>query len=489
VNFKRVILLHPNFEWSGRRSWKLLPYGLGLLNGALRQNGFDSWIYDAGFDGHTEHQFRTHLRETAPDVIGVTTFSTEYISETRHTCRLIREELPEVCLILGGVLPTVFIEKAVEDRNVDYFVMGEGEYRLVRLLKILNGTASDLQSLDGIAYGWPRTIQPPTSFIENLDGIGFPDYGGLEPRKYMNNLNKLCHWIIPRQFPFATTLTSRGCPFRCIFCSAAVVSGRKVRLRSASNVLEEVQSLVRLYGIKEMIFLDDHFFSKRQRAVEIMKGLKQIDRGLTWKCENLALWTLDEHMLALMRETGCYQMTVSIESGNQHVVSNIIRKPIRLDKVPRMIDLAKRMGFEIAANFVIGFPGETWDQIRDTFRYAEHLSVDMANFHIATPLPQTELMDICVKGGYCTTTDDALMGYTRASIHTDQFSPTELEILRAFEWDRINFSSSDRKKTIARMEGITEDELDTWRVHTRQNLGVTVGFDKNLTRGEAKKIC
>lgn len=474
------MLVHPNFGWSGKRTWKLIPYGLGLLNKKLHENGFESWIYDLGFDDITEEQFRAYLRDAKPDVIGVTTFSTEYIPETRHICRVIREELPDTCIILGGILPTVLIEKAVEDPNVDYFVMGEGEYRLPKLLHILNTNPSALKSIDGIAYSNPRVIQPPKSFIQDLDAISFPDYGGLQPLNYMNHLNKLAHTIVPRQFPFAITITSRGCPYRCIFCSAALVSGRKVRLRTAQNVLDEVRTLVRDYGIKEILFLDDHFLSNRRRAIEIMNGLKRLDTGLTWKCVNVAIWSLNEQILELMRESGCYQITVSIESGNQHVLSNIVKKKIQLDKVPQLINIAKRMGFEIIANFVIGFPGETWDQIRETCHYAEYLSVDLVNFHIATPLPKTELMDMCINGGHCIVTESDLMGYTLASIRTDQFIPEELEILRAFEWDRINFSNADRKTTIARMEGISLEELEAWRSHTRHNVGKTISFNNYI---------
>ncbi|MCX6224483.1 MAG: hypothetical protein NTV01_06985, partial [Bacteroidia bacterium] len=117
-----------------------------------------------------------------------------------------------------------------------------------------------------------------------------------------------------------------------------------------------------------------------------------------------------------------------------------------------------------------------WEQIRDTVRYAEKLNVDIANFHIATPLPQTELMEICLRdkllpGDYLENISD-YSGYGKGLISTKEFTPFELEVLRSFEWDRINFSSVERKKAIARINGITMHELEDWRKNTRRNLGV-----------------
>jgi radical SAM superfamily enzyme YgiQ (UPF0313 family) len=134
------------------------------------------------------------------------------------------------------------------------------------------------------------------------------------------------------------------------------------------------------------------------------------------------------------------------------------------------------MGFDVLANFVIGFPGETWQEIRDTFRYAEKLDVDIINFHIATPLPKTELMEICLREGLLPSdyikNISEYSGYGKGLITTKEFVPFELEVLRSFEWDRINFSSHKRKVAISRINGITLQELEDWRVNTRRNLGV-----------------
>jgi radical SAM superfamily enzyme YgiQ (UPF0313 family) len=154
---ERVMLVQPNVSWSGKRTWKLIPYNLGLLNASLKQAGYESWIFDPNLDNLPEEAVREEFRQMQPDVVGITTFSTEYLQEPRLISRLAKEELPEATVILGGQLPTVWLERAAEDPHVDYFVLGEGEYRLGRLLETLK-TGADLSGLDGLAYGSPAVV-------------------------------------------------------------------------------------------------------------------------------------------------------------------------------------------------------------------------------------------------------------------------------------------------------------------------------------------
>lgn len=209
-----------------------------------------------------------------------------------------------------------------------------------------------------------------------------------------------------------------------------------------------------------------------------MEGLVQRNYDLTWKCANLTIFLLDREMLELMKQSGCYQLTLSIESGNQYVVDKIIKKPVDLARMPGILNIAKSLGFEIIANFVFGFPGETWEQIRETIRFAEEINVDLVNFHIATPLPKTELMEICLEKGYLPQNfylnGESAFGYGKGLITTEEFTPIELEILRAFEWERINFSKAKRREVIARMVGISMEELAEWRINTRRKCGVNV---------------
>ncbi len=474
----KIILTQPNYAWFDKRVWKMPPYTLALLNACLKKE-HDVQLFDPNYNNMTEEEVFHFFQETQPEIVGVSSISTEYTKTSRLMNAVIKEALPNSIVIQGGIIPTVILGTAMRDPKVDYWIIGEGEFRFPRLLAELRKSQPDLSSIDGLAY-WEdgvARINPPNGFIKDLDSVPFPDYGNLGLLDYGNEVIKYTPALLPRKSPFAVTITSRGCPYRCIFCAASTVSGRKIRFRSANNVLNEIDVLYK-GGIREIIFLDDHFLGNRKRAVEIMRGLMERKYDLTWKCANLTIFLLDREVLELMKDSGCYQMTLSIESGNQYVLDNIVKKPVKLTEVHAILDMAKSLGFETIANFVIGFPGETWEQIRESFRFAESINVDLVNFHLATPLPKTELMEICLRDGYLPqdfdSEESSTSGYTKGLISTTEFTPSELEILRAFEWDRINFSTAERRETAAAIEGISIQELEQWRINTRRRCGVNV---------------
>ncbi len=455
------------------------PYTLALLNACLKKSGYEALLFDPNYNNMTEEEVFNFFKETKADIIGVSSISTEYLKTAKLINSIIKKALPNAILIQGGIIPTVIIDTAMKDKNVDYWVIGEGEVCFPQLLAELEKTKPELSSINGLAY-WENgvsKINPSKGFINDLDSISFADYGNLDFIEYGNKVLKYSSGLLPRSFPFAVTITSRGCPYQCIFCAGSTISGTKIRFRSSGNVLDEIDKLYNA-GIREVIFVDDHFLGDRKRAKEIMLGLIDRKYKLTWKCVNLMISFLDKEILELMKQSGCYQMTLSIESGSQYVLNKIIKKPVKLTKVPEILEIARKLEFETIANFVIGFPGETWEQIRETFRFAESIDVDLVNFHVATPLPNTELMEICLKEGYLPKDFDyekqAAAGYSKGLISTTEFIPFELEILRAFEWDKINFSNPERLKTIARIERISEEELAQWRINTRRKCGINV---------------
>jgi radical SAM superfamily enzyme YgiQ (UPF0313 family) len=474
----KIILTQPNYAWFNKRAWEMHPYTLALLNACLK-NKYDVQLFDPNYNNLSEKEVLDYFKNTHADIVGVSSISTEYVRASQAMNAIIKKALPNSIVINGGIIPTVMPELAMKDPNVDYWIMGEGEFRFPQLLNELSKPNPDLYSIDGLAF-WNENkiiINQSKGFIENLDSIPFADYGNLNLIDYGNKALKYSAGLLPRKFPYAVTISSRGCPYLCTFCAASTVSGRKIRFRSAKNVLDEIDMLYKA-GIREIIFLDDHFLGNRKRAIQIIQGMIENKYDLTWKCANLTIFLLDREILELMKESGCYQVTLSIESGNQYVLNNIIKKPVKLEKMPEILEMAKSVGFEIITNFVIGFPGETWEQIRQTFRFAESIDADLVNFHIATPLPKTELMDICLRDGYLPKDFDIeknlTSGYSKGMICSNEFTSNELEILRAYEWDRINFSTPERKKTISRMEGISIEELEKWRVETRRKVGVNV---------------
>jgi MoaA/NifB/PqqE/SkfB family radical SAM enzyme len=272
------------------------------------------------------------------------------------------------------------------------------------------------------------------------------------------------------------TSTSRGCPFKCVFCCTESIYGSSIRYQTADRVLKEIDWLVGEYGIKEIIFLDDNLVLDRKRFVQILEGLIKRDYDLHWKSVNLATFALDDELLELMVESGTYQLLLPVESGNQHVLTNLLRKPLRLEKVPGIVKKAKELGLETQAGFIIGTPGETWDQIRDTFRFAEQLDVDMVVFHVATPLPRTHLTQMAIDHGALPADfsfhPDHFFGFGKGVLTTDEFTPELLQMARALEWDRINFPTLEKRKRFIKIAGISLEELEDWRKQTLRKAGI-----------------
>lgn len=470
----KVLLTQPNYISLGKRTYKAYPYGLGIINACINKK-HESDIFDPNINLLSDEEIINYFKEYKADLVGVSTISTEYFKTTIHITDLIRKASPNTIIVVGGTIPTVSMDISSRDNNVDYWIIGEGEITFLELLDELEKDNPDISSINGLAYRDKDKIiiNEKREFIEDLDSIPFPDYGSINISDYSYQTIKLGAQVRPRRNPYAYTSTSRGCCYSCIFCSGPVVSGKKVRMRSANNVLKEIDELYES-GIKEIIFTDDHFLFDRKRAISIMEGLIDRNYDLSWKCFNITIWLADEKIIKLMKESGCYQVTSSIESGSEHVLKNIIKKPVNLIKIKESFKLLRKYDMEIITNWVIGFPGETWDQIRETFKYADALDIDLHSIHIATPLPNTRLREICIERGLLPKDydDTENVGYSKGVITTDEFTPPELQIIRAFEWDRLNFSTKEKREKLADMYGITLDELNEWRQTTRRNLGI-----------------
>jgi len=206
-----------------------------------------------------------------------------------------------------------------------------------------------------------------------------------------------------------------------------------------------------------------------QRAKELFRALINSGYNLKWNSPAMSIYNIDEETVQLMKQSGCQFLNIAIESGTQRVLNDIIHKPLDLEKVKEIVKLIKKYDIDLASNFIIGFPGETWEEIRQTIKYAEEVGVDYAKFFIATPCPNTELYQVAKENNYLRpgfTFDRHL--WTDGWIDTPEFRHQDLKILRAYEWDRVNFFDLKNKAKIAQMMGITEQRLDEIRKSTMQ---------------------
>lgn len=466
----KVTLVVPNFRWSDwdvNTLWHFIPYNLCLL-AAMIEDTSDVNILDAYKVDMSEEAFKAEIEKLNPDVVGITVLMDQYATSGHTAARLIKSVSKDIKVILGGIYATVNPEKAIKDANIDFLVIGEGEYVLRDLLNhFVNKSPLPRR---GICYRLNGEIinTGHADFIENLDEIPFPAYHLIDFNKYGYSAERKSV-DSPRKLPYTRLVTSRGCPVGCGFCEVESIMGRRFRPRSPKNVLDEMQFMKEKYGINSIMFDDDNFFTDKQRAKDILQGM--VDRNLVmpWYAP-VAVFRLDEELVKLMRKSGCEYIDIAIESGTERVSKQVIRKPVNFKQAVELVKLIRKEGIFVVANFIIGFPTETWDEIRYTLKFAEEIDVDYAKIFVFVPLPKTRLWELCKKEGALRADfDSAKWKWSIGQTKGNEFTSNDLTILRAYEWDRINFMDPKKRKRTAEMMSITEEELFVIRRKTLNN--------------------
>jgi len=199
------------------------------------------------------------------------------------------------------------------------------------------------------------------------------------------------------KFPIAPIATTRGCPYLCTFCGSGVNMGRQLRLRSINNVLSEMRLLYDNFGVREFHIIDDMFNFHRERVIDFCGEIKKKEWDISYTFPNgLRLNQLDEEVLRLMKDTGAYAFTVGVESGSQRILDSM-KKSLSLELVEKKVDLIRAAGLEPSGFFIIGYPGETLDDIKTTIRFSKRLKLKRAHFSNFLPLPGTEATEKLIK--------------------------------------------------------------------------------------------
>ncbi|MBI3793701.1 MAG: radical SAM protein [Nitrospinae bacterium] len=486
---KKIMLVTPNSKWLSEGSfWHLHPYPLTLLASALPKGRYDVRIVDSNLEDHSPEKFSDLVKSWAPDVVGVSVLANEYLVTGLKAVGAVKSVNPGIVTVMGGVCATTRPLDVIRNPNVDFAVLGEGEYVFPKLLDFIEGNGEF--PAEGVARmaGDKPDIRRQVHFIKDLDALPFPSNDLIDFDRYANESFK--HIVdAPRALPYAKMITSRGCPIGCTFCQVETISGGKTRFQSAKRVVDEIEWLIDKHGIRAIEFLDDNFLGNRSRAVGIFKEMIARKLPVAWNAANVSEFFLSEELLALMKESGCVYLSIAVESGVPRVLKEIIRKPVNLTHAKKMLDTARELGMDTTSLWVIGSPGETWEEIRHSIRVAEEMNSDYTKINIATPYPGTELFNMAVAGGYLSKDFDfSDIGWGLAAISTEEFSVAQLTILRAFEWDRLNFTNEEKRAKIARMMGVTLDELASIRKSTLQRALQATGKAANANLTDKKVL-
>jgi anaerobic magnesium-protoporphyrin IX monomethyl ester cyclase len=376
----RVLLVHPARGDSIDRLIRLPPLGLACVAGALRAAGHEPRILDAAVAPSWRARLDAELLGWRPHVVGLTASSAAF-DAALEVATLVRQALPRAPVILGGVHATLFPGEVLREPALDYAVHGEGELTVVELAGALARGESP-RGVAGIALrdaGGPR-VNPPRAPVADLDSLPRPAYDLLPMSEYATPFSAAGR--------VTSLVTSRGCPYRCSFCDAWVVMGRKYRAHSAERVVEEIAWLARDFGVRELLFKDSEFTLDRARGERFCELMREGPR-VSWTC-SARVDAVDEPLLRRMAAAGCRVVQLGVESADPDVL-RALRKGIRLDRVRSAFAAARAAGIQTVANLMVGTPGETWDSIEATRRLVAEIRPDHLNVQVFVPYPGTEL--------------------------------------------------------------------------------------------------
>jgi len=367
------------------------PVGTLSVAASLRQAGHDVVFLNGAF--LTAAQVLGRAAAYGPDFVGL--YSTAFgWNKAREAARDIRRALPGAFIAVGGPYPIAVQDRCLEDApEIDAAVTGEGERTVVEMLERLTCNAG-LAGVQGVVYREVGRIvkNQPRPLIADLDSLPFPA---------RDLLDDAARYIPPpatyRRKPVAVIMTSRGCNRRCIYCfqmDKERTSG--IRYRSIENVMDEIE-LCLVRGYREIKFIDDTLAADRERALELTREIKRRKLDFTWfasACVN----QVDGPLLRAFKEAGCWAILLGAESGVQKNL-NTIRKGTTLEQVRLAVRLAKDAGLRVLTPFLVGIPGETYEEALRTIEFACDLDPDVANFHCLTPFPGSELFDNIARYG------------------------------------------------------------------------------------------
>jgi radical SAM superfamily enzyme YgiQ (UPF0313 family) len=380
----KIFLIQPKFE-NDYYDIRLPALGLAYVAGALRAAGYPQVrILDATLSDKPFDDIQKTIREFSPDVVGLSV-TTPMLGPSLRVAKMIRELDRNIKIVFGGVHPTLFPADVVREDVVDIVVFGEGEETVVELMKALEDGQGP-EGIRGVAYKKKDlvVVNDPRPRIENLDTIPFPAYDLLPIEKYSGpQISKT---------PFTSMITSRGCPYRCIFCDAHLVFGRKYKSHSAERTFREIQHLIKTFGVKEIMFKDSEFTFDLKRVGELCDRILEEKLKVTWSC-NGRIGRIDLPLLKKMHAAGCRLIHFGVESGDQKILDTL-KKQIAIPDILDTFAQCRKAGIKTVANFMIGNPGESRESIEKTFELAKKLHANYANFGFLLPLPGTELYEM-----------------------------------------------------------------------------------------------
>ncbi len=388
---------------------KLPPLSLMYPAAVLERSGFNVKIYDGVVDSDKEL-----LKTIENQDLIVFNISPATYNEDLKLINEIKKINSSAHFSCFGVLPTIRPEMML-NYGFDSVMRREIEDTIVELSLKLNNKKkfNRMRGLSFISNG--KIVHNSDRKFLDLDKLPLPARYLIDPKKYRFFLNGE---------NYATVLSSRGCPYDCIFCTAPILCGKKHRCRSVENVIAELKKIKIDYSIKMIAFYADTFTLNRRFVVELCEKIIREKLNIEWVC-NSKVDKVNEKMLYLMHKAGCICISYGIESGSQKIL-NTAKKDITLKEAENSIKMTKNAGIETVAYFMFGLPGETKKTVMTTIKFAKKLDPDYCTFSIATPYIGTEFYNLLIEQGQVPDYDERI-DHLHPLVRTEKLKSDEIK--------------------------------------------------------------
>lgn len=369
--------------WHGIKA-AMPPLGLLSLAAYLEENGRDVSVLDVHVEKLSTQELKKRISQLRPKIVGITVMTATAI-QSNLIARLVKEIDCSIVVVMGGVHAEVLPEECLSNKEVDIVIRGDGEITFYHVCKaVLEGRL--FKDIPGISFKTSKNDKvrlihnQPAEIIKDLNQLPSPAYHLVPMHRYYPAIGAY------RKLPAINMLMTRGCAGNCSFCNSARTF---LRTRDAKNVVEEIMSLKRQYGIREIQFYDDTFTVSRLNVLKFCKLMKERRVEVSWSVFARADF-IDKDMAVAMKEAGCHQVMFGVESADPETLKKM-GKPIQIERTEKAVEIVKDAGIEVRCAFIYGCEGETLLSMQKTLDFALRLDPNLAIFNIATPYPGTQL--------------------------------------------------------------------------------------------------
>lgn len=433
----KILLINPPIrEWSKPN---IFPLGIGYLAAILLQKKHNVEILDINGHRWDKVEVENKISKANFDIVGIGGIVTTY-KYVKWLVLVLKQYHPDKKIIIGGSVGSSIPRIMLENNPVDIVCIGEGEKTIDELIVTIENK-SDLSQVKGIWYKDDsgkiiKTEKRPP--LKNLDGIPFPAWDLFPMETYLKNpvgapnQNKWIDGSADEDVPLSINLyATRGCPYQCIYCYHDFM-GYGYRNRSAENVVKEIETLYRKYGVTYFHFVDDEFVMRKDFVYEfcaLLKGLlKELNQKLTWGCTGRAN-LMTEDLISTMVDAGCVLIGYGIESGSQKML-DLVKKKVTVEQAKNAIRLTKKYLGWADCSFMIGYPGETKETIRETIDFCKELDLTPEVIFFLTPYPGTALYSMALQQGKIKNEEEYILGLgeqgEKVRVNFTNFSDEEL---------------------------------------------------------------